>query len=386
VVLLGCNMEDGVVETWDCSTVGPSSPSRRGSVSSVGSTESRETRSSSREGSTDGGGKKRGFTIKHKVVFVTWSQSSIEDAEVFYKALLDLMPVGTEIFGCKEKHEDGSPHFHAALRFVERPNWRNALPHFHMKLADGAVDTTAIHLTLPRKYQREGDFLEGVQNYCMKEEDSVLFGTRICSESASIARKRKFQAIAEEPDLATAKKMLLEYDAFAFMKNYPAYMAYLRGEKGRGPRGGWAELKELKHEWNVPVEMEDWRRENVTDRGDGRAVPLILVGDSRLGKTEWALRVGPKPLVMSGQWNVKNYFRNFGSGKVQYWRELLGCQEFLDAHDRYTATKCIKWGFPLIVTCNRDNDPRLVPAIADYLKSAPCVVVELEERLFSVNE
>jgi hypothetical protein len=142
--------------------------------------------------------------------------------------------------------------------------------------------------------------------------------------------------------------------------------------------------------WDAPVEMEVWRKAVTEGSWNGRPVPLIVVGGDEQFRMKWALGAGRRPLVMSGQWNMKNYFeglshvvldevdfRNFGSGKVQYWREVLGCQEFVDVHDRYTRTKCIKWGLPVVVLCSAESDPRLVPSIAEYLLFAPCVIVSL---------
>jgi hypothetical protein len=128
-------------------------------------------------------------------------------------------------------------------------------------------------------------------------------------------------------------------------------------------------------------------------------VALILVGGARLGKSAWACAAGKRPIVMNGQWNMANYrpdathlvlndvgSSRFGSGHRKYWRDLLGCQEYLEAHDRYTRTKKLKWKLTLIVTCNWDNDPRRIPEIAKYLDGKPCVVVELDRYLFRVPE
>ncbi|KAF2179201.1 hypothetical protein K469DRAFT_597162, partial [Zopfia rhizophila CBS 207.26] len=113
------------------------------------------------------------------------------------------------------------------------------------------------------------------------------------------------------------------------------------------------------------------------------------------GKTEWAVRVRSRPIVISGQWNLRKYdphathvvlndvdFATFGAGKHVYWREVLGCQKQFEASDRYSRTRSVRWGFPVVVTCNRNNDPRLVPAVRRFLEHAPYVIIELSCSLF----
>jgi hypothetical protein len=370
---------------------------RRGSVSSTGSVSSVDTESTAISSVEEADEPRKKFKVKSPSIFVTWSQSGITDVEEFHGKLKKLLPAGTLLYGCKELHEDGNPHYHAVIKFPVRPNWRDAIPRLRILRESGEVDTNAIRITPPRKWQREADFLEGTQDYMEKEEewDRVMFGERITMLSAGLAKKRAFEEVANEPDMESAKRKLMAIDVGGFMKNYITYTAYLKGEKGRGPTGGWEDAEPLPCPWKVPREVEEWHTRNVLSEVAGRPEPLILIGGARLGKTEWAVRAGAKPIVMSGSWNAKNYradathvvlndvdFRSFGSGKNLYWREFLGCQKWIDMHDRYMPTSCKKWGWPVIVTCNHDNDPRKIGFVEEYLRSAPCVVVELSEPLY----
>jgi hypothetical protein len=130
------------------------------------------------------------YAFKHKFVLVTWSQSRIDDAQEFYRLLLQVLPVDMEVLGCKELREDGNPYYHAVLRFAKRPNWRNARQKFFMLNDEGTVDTTAVRLSRPKKYQRKGGFVEQMQRYCEKFEDAEMFGTRMEVQYAGQARKR----------------------------------------------------------------------------------------------------------------------------------------------------------------------------------------------------
>ncbi|RMZ72347.1 Geminivirus AL1 replication-associated catalytic domain [Pyrenophora seminiperda CCB06] len=306
------------------------------------------------------------------------------------------MPYGTEMYGCKELHQDGTPHYHAVLRFPKAAKWANAAEHFVMRDEVGEVDTKAIHFRVPTYYQRESDFLRKTQGYCDKFEDSIMFGKLIEVLSAAESLKRKFIAVHDEPEYGEAKRMLQAADPVGFIKHHPSYMSYLENEKRMAYRSGsgWDLPAEETLPWRVPEEMRAWQEKYLSGTFVGRPVPLLIIGGPRLGKTLWAIRAGERPMVMSG-WNMRKYspsashivlndvdFRRFGSGGHQYWREVLGCQAEFDAHDRYCRTKTLKWLFPAVVTCNFDNDPRRVPEIAEYLRQSPCVVVELLERLY----
>lgn len=231
---------------------------------------------------------------------MTWSQSRITNVEEFYRKLVELVPDNTELFGCQEFHEDGRPHYHAVIKFADRPWWRNARERLMMSLESGEVDTKAIRFRLPYKYQTEEEFLKNTQGYCSKEDPPITFGKWI--EPGVVARKRKWAEVLEEPNRDEAKRMMKEIDPHGFVKHYPAYMAYLDGEK----RKTWS-LKGVGGEfamqpWKVPKKLEKWRQRYIVERDyHQRPVPLILVGASRLGKTEWAMSAGERPLVMTAQ-------------------------------------------------------------------------------------
>ncbi|KAI1522598.1 hypothetical protein PtrSN002B_012169 [Pyrenophora tritici-repentis] len=378
----------------DVSTVGPSSP--RDVFEVEDGSESGEGFASSMPGSKNVGS---GYKLDTRAVLVTWSKSRITDVSLFEQNLVAMMPYGTEMYGCKELHKDGTPHYHVVLRFPKRHNWGlNAKQHFVMRTAEDEEDTTAIHFTPPTMYQREADFVRKTQAYCMKYEHNgaIMLGKYIEILSKDETLKRKFIAVHAERDRDSAKRMLMEADPIGFAKHYPSYMSYLDGEKRKvfRPGFGMGLSAEEALPWRVPDEMREWQEKYLLGKFEGRPVPLIIVGGPRLGKSQWAQQAGSRPMVMSC-WNLRKYdpdathlvlndvdFRRFGSGGHSYWRDVLGCQPEFDASDKYCRTKTLQWLFPVIVTCNADNDPRLVPEIQEYLKASPSVVVEITEKLF----
>lgn len=341
--------------------------------------------------------KSTGHHLHASAVFVTWSQSRIEDHDEFYRQLRELMPGDAEIFGAMERHQDGSRDYYAVVKFASHADWRKARAKFVMRATDGEEDTAAIRFVPLKKGQRLRDFVRNKQKYCVKNREEFTFGKRIEILTAAEAKKRKYQEVIDEPDYEKTRTLLIELHPAQCVTRYSNIQSYLDGEKAKGPPGG-CDAKEGKDwkPWVLPPGLEEWKQQNIVSRPKGtRAVPLILIGPSRLGKTEWAVHAADKPIVMSGSWNLRNYiaeathvvlsdvnFRSFGHNGSVYWRGVLGCQDGFDASDKYMKRGYVKWDLLAIVTCNKDNDPRKVPEIAEYLQHAPVVVVEIVEPLF----
>lgn len=119
---------------------------------------------------------RKGFLLRSQVCFVTWSQSRIHDCDEFYHSLLEILPAGTKVFGSREFHEDGRPHYHAVLFLPSPVYWSDAGRYFVMKRADGQVDTRAIHIQVPGKGELVEEFLQRTQAYCVKEGEGGVFG------------------------------------------------------------------------------------------------------------------------------------------------------------------------------------------------------------------
>ena len=111
------------------------------------------------------------FRLQAVYCFVTWAKSRIDDHEVFYRLLVKRMPKNTQIFGARELHRDGSPHYHAAFRFRTAVHWPDARKRFMLVAPDGKVDTTAIRIIVPDKREDGSHFLGRTQSYCVKDKD-----------------------------------------------------------------------------------------------------------------------------------------------------------------------------------------------------------------------
>ena len=176
------------------------------------------------EGEEGSGGK---FKFNGRYVFVTWSKSTIDDKEVFYEKLKDKLPVDVKMFGGKELHQDGTPHYHLVFSFPQKKHWPNAARHFSLE-----GDTTAIRFRKPKPRQRPGEFLENMMEYCAKDGDT--FGERLSLEGAAAEqRKRKWHEVIDEED-EKALGLVRELDPRAYMVNYLALeKAMARMKRGK---------------------------------------------------------------------------------------------------------------------------------------------------------
>ena len=82
------------------------------------------------DGCSDTGGKYR-FNGKH--IYVTWSKSKVESKDEFHEKLVTMMPSGVRMFGGRELHQDGTPHYHVVFSFAEKVHWADAAKRFSIE-------------------------------------------------------------------------------------------------------------------------------------------------------------------------------------------------------------------------------------------------------------
>ena len=326
-------------------------------------------------------------------MFVTYSKSSFTEdrIEEFHQRLKLRMPANTEIYGCFELHEDGSPHYHVLISFSKRTHWNDA----RKKLRIGTDDTAAIRIVKPRKNQMPVHFIDGVQGYIEKtlpdgsdKPLSWIFGTKQRLETSQAKAKRKWAEIDQEQDYDTCKRMIRQEDGRVFFTSYNNISNCLRSEKIRRYKPKAPPRYEVKP-WILPDLLLEWKRVNIDEDRSGRKSSLLLIGASKTGKTRWATSFG-RPMVMSSKWNMKNYIVDathlvvndchvdkFGFGGDSYWREVFGCQEEFDASDKFMENRRLDWDIPCIWTCNEDLNPMKVEAVANYIVMSGCTVYDV---------
>jgi len=320
------------------------------------------------------------FNGKH--IYVTWSKSKIEEKEVFHQKLLALLPAGVRMFGGREMHEDGTPHYHVVFSFTEKVHWPDAAKKFSIE-----GDTNAIRFEKPKPRQRVNDFLENTMAYCSKDGD--IDGERLCLEGAvAEQKKRKWQEIVDEPDEKKAWDMVRELEPRAYMLNHPSLDKAMSVKRQKLTR---TKKERQPGVFRVPKIAELWMdRYVINKKWKGRPKSLVIIGDPLVGKSAWAESEG-NPIVMNSAWCMKSIFPGathlvvsnvkplaFGYTGQSHWHDVLGGQERFNCRDFQQETRTVEWGLPCIWTCNFDNDPRKDKAVADYIRKVS-YVVEIRE-------
>lgn len=136
----------------------------------------------------------REFLFYGDMAFVTYSRSRINDKNEFLHKLQASLQrnlgacrntrgVSMEIFGSKELHEDGTPHYHVVVRFSKKVYWKKAREMFSVRTWDKGKwlsDTHSIFIRKKPAKEEVGKFLYCVQRYISKEGD--VFGQWISSK------------------------------------------------------------------------------------------------------------------------------------------------------------------------------------------------------------
>lgn len=342
------------------------------------------------------------FEFNATMAFVTYTQSQVKDKEEFYRCLRDsieaVLPrikgteekVSVQIFGGRELHEDGNPHYHAVLKFSERVHFRKAREKFCVYiLVDGerVVDTHSIHIRRKPEHETPGQFLQSVQAYSAKDNDT--FGEWIDGKSSSAKEREKWEkALVECEYRDEAEAIIIEHFRKKWLWQQWNVQALLKTKKDRSsPR---RERSYKAKPWRVSKRMLQWRRRNFPVKGGGRPTSLVLVGPSKVGKTEWATSFG-NPAIMNGGWNLDELLREDVTHLVindidvtdfPHKRDLAGCQEYITATGKYRQELTVKWGKPVIWTCNEDNSVLLDQKLAKYFRESGAVIQEVKDVMY----
>lgn len=149
---------------------------------------------------------------------------------------------------------------------------------------------------------------------------------------------------------------------------------------------------------NIPQELQEWKRINIDSESE-RPMSLLLIGETRIGKTEWARSLGvhvywngtynltkwndEAKYIILDDWKWSFNKGDHTSSRVDMWKNIIGCQKEFELHDKFIRKKTCYGPKPCIILCNRENDPRIG---MDYdLKQwfrGNVVTIELEEKLY----
>lgn len=338
------------------------------------------------------------FELQGSYVFVTYNRSRVDDHELFERLLresiaprLPLLDTDTgvratlQVYGARELHQDGTPHYHVLMRFEKGVHWRDARQKLVVMIPGEngpEPDTLSIRIKTKQAHESLRRFAEFCQAYVCKGGNEYVFGTWITELNAPVARavardEACRQAIAAE-HVEDCVDILKRECPFDWVFRYPGQ--FLGTKRKRAvPYTPDFPVKP----WRVPSQLLQWWKRNFAEDRGGRPHALLLIGPLRTGKTEWAMSWG-RPGTMTKCWNLDvlksdctHVVLNDMGRDFKYWREMLGCQMTFTATGKYRPQQTVQFGKPVIWTCNEDNDPRRWKNVAGYIKAAGVVVVTI---------
>jgi len=119
---------------------------------------------------------------------------------------------------------------------------------------------------------------------------------------------------------------------------------------------------------NLPGELEDWVAGNFVQPRPSRPMSLVLVGDSRLGKTEWARSLGSHAFNR-GAWDAEVFKKEYDfivlddfdfsflmSKSSSLAKAFFGCQGQVTITGKYIKAFQVNTNCPVICLMNKDQE------------------------------
>ncbi|KAK7675911.1 hypothetical protein QCA50_021154 [Cerrena zonata] len=324
-----------------------------------------------------------------KLYFLTYSQVGDAPNEAvtnFFNGL----GARVEHWGAVEEHHgDGGRHWHVFVKFGGN-GYRGR--------GAAALDIAGIH---PNIQVAKGDpaNLNRIWKYMHKEEGSTFWGTweftpfDLSAEKMTTAKNAWYSVLrdAKDQDHAWA---LIDHHAVGTSKdlfmNYDKIRSFV---EHRWPREAVVFKPKFTDFPNLPRALRDWW--DIEAQKPDRPKSLVLISESRLGKTAWARSLG-RHTYMCGMWNSDNLDRECEYVVLDdmdpewfkgYYKSFLGAQQEFNVTDKYRGkTRISDWSKPCIWLCNPEMDPRNAKGFSRDWLDKNCVFYELKWPLFGERQ
>lgn len=277
------------------------------------------------------------FRLHAKNIFLTYPHSFPLTKNELFEHLKCMLPSWCIV--AEEQHADNSTHLHALLGFAIKRDIRSA-DHFDFK--GKHPNTQGIRSVI------------NTIAYVTKEDSNPL-------RYGAVPGNTKWKEISEATTSTELLQLvrtnyprdyILQHDrllSYAQHK-YPAETTYIP----------------VHTDFIIPELIKDWINMYLTFPQLERPKSLLLIGPSRLGKTEWARSLGPhmyfNHLMNVDDWNSdSNYiiFDDFGWDYIPAKKCFIGSQKTFTITDKYRKKRTVSWGKPCIILTN--DSPTLTP-------------------------
>nr|QJB18714.1 MAG: replication-associated protein [Genomoviridae sp.] len=314
------------------------------------------------------------FRFQAKYGLLTYPQCGDLDPWHIVDMLGDL---GAECIVGRENHVDGGVHLHAFFMFERKFESRNV----RVFDVDGCHPNVVPGYSTPHKgwtyATKDGDIVAGgLECPGVREEvsgASAKWARILLSES----RDEFFEAVAR-------------LDPRALCINFGSLRAYADW-RYRPTRDPYSTPDGLSFDTSEFPELDQWVQRTLVGLSD-RPRSLIIIGDTRLGKTLWARSLG-KHAYFGGLFCLDESLEDVDyavfddmQGGLEFFHSYkfwLGAQKQFYATDKYRGKKLIDWGKPSIYISNT-NPLADKNADVDWLMGN-CDIVHVDAPIFRAN-
>lgn len=296
------------------------------------------------------------FFCNSKYVLLTYAQCGDLD---HWRVMEHISSLGGECIIGRELHEDGGFHLHVFVEFENKFRSRRV----NIFDVDGRHPNVSPSRGTPEKgYDyaiKDGDVVAGGLGR-PRPRGGMLVGAGSIRNVAHLCESSdEFLQVFNDLDPVTLIK------TFNSAHKYANYFFKPEIEEYRTPAGYSFLSGELDG-------RDDWVSQSGIRSPDAlttRVKSLILIGESQMGKTDWARSLGSHlyfPGVFSAATVLESgpaikyaVFDDMRGGICFFpaWKEWLGCQREISVRKLHNDAVTWKWGRPSIWCCNRD--PRM---------------------------
>ncbi|AAF63746.1 replicase AC1 [Bhendi yellow vein mosaic virus] len=300
----------------------------------------------------------RRFVINSKNYFLTYPQCSLNKEEALSQLQNIQTPTNKKYIKiCSELHENGEPHLHVLIQFEGKYKCQN------QRFFDLVATNRSAHFHPNIQGAKSSS---DVKSYIDKDGDTLEWGEfQIDGRSARGGQQSANDAYAAALNTGSKAEALRVLKELA-PKDYVLQYHNLNSNLDRifTPPQEVYVCPFLSSSFDqVPEELEEWASENVMDAAarPQRPLSLVLEGESRTGKTQWARSLGPhnylcghldlSPKVYSNDaWF--NIIDDVDPHYLKHFKEFMGAQRDWQSNTKYGKPVQIKGGIPTIFLCN----------------------------------
>lgn len=301
------------------------------------------------------------FRVNAKNIFLTYPRFTLPHLELhtFLATLCD------NVYSALEHHEDGTPHIHAIVSYFKKKDVRNQSFYdyegFHCNIqACRSLESSITYI------EKDGDTLgESPRDFNPTRQSRL---TSLLNESSTPEDFTAGFASIDAHSYIIHNQRIIEFANNYYTTNTPITAR---------PRSSFTE----------PSELTQWVASNLFPAPE-RPKCLILVGNTRLGKTEWARSLGEH-----SYWN--NYVTTDRNRNARYAiiddmerfdnfngkKPIFGCQKVIGFNPKYSRLQQWDWGIPTIWLFNSDTLPPILLDTTSYYRQN-AIFIEIYRPLF----